>query len=240
VELARMTGINEAVISNYLNGRREPMGKMCIAIAKALNVSLDELLESPFAANSPANTAVSPAAQRIARAYEKATPPVQRTVEVALEPFILELSKEYYPIQVEEEGLQVAEQYGAYNDGSSYRQIPIYDLPASAGGGEFLDGNNFDIVTVGPDVPDRASFGVRISGDSMEPDYPDGWIAWVQLGEVRDGEVGVFAVNDDGYVKKQGQGELISLNSAYDPLLLREDDDVHTYGRVIAKTPNAF
>lgn len=48
-DLAKQTGISEAVLSNYLNGKREPMGNMCLTIAGALNVSVDELLDSPYA-----------------------------------------------------------------------------------------------------------------------------------------------------------------------------------------------
>lgn len=47
-ELSRLSGVTEASISEYLNGKKEPMGKQSIAIAKALNVSLDELWETGF------------------------------------------------------------------------------------------------------------------------------------------------------------------------------------------------
>ncbi|RKJ43658.1 XRE family transcriptional regulator [bacterium 1XD42-1] len=48
VELSRMTGLSEAAISDYLNGKKEPRGKQSAAIAKALNVSLDELWETGY------------------------------------------------------------------------------------------------------------------------------------------------------------------------------------------------
>lgn len=52
VDLARASGLSEAAISDYLKGKKEPRGKQSIAIAKALNVSLDILWETGF------NTAV--------------------------------------------------------------------------------------------------------------------------------------------------------------------------------------
>lgn len=45
-DLARSTGLSEAAISDYLNGKKEPRGRQSIAIAKVLNVSLDTLWET--------------------------------------------------------------------------------------------------------------------------------------------------------------------------------------------------
>ena len=43
-DLAKMTGITEATISRYCNGRRTPNIKVLVKIAKILNVSTDYLL----------------------------------------------------------------------------------------------------------------------------------------------------------------------------------------------------
>lgn len=48
VDLARSTGLSEAAISDYLKGKKEPRGRQSIAIAKALNVSLDVLWETGY------------------------------------------------------------------------------------------------------------------------------------------------------------------------------------------------
>ena len=47
-DLARSTGLSEASISDYLKGKKEPRGRQSIAIAKALNVSLDTLWETEY------------------------------------------------------------------------------------------------------------------------------------------------------------------------------------------------
>lgn len=47
-DLARITGLSEASISDYINGKKEPRGRQSIAIAKALNVSLDVLWETGY------------------------------------------------------------------------------------------------------------------------------------------------------------------------------------------------
>lgn len=51
-DLARKTGLSEAIISMYLNGKQEPRGKQGIAIAKALDVPLDTLWETEFQAQA--------------------------------------------------------------------------------------------------------------------------------------------------------------------------------------------
>ncbi len=48
VDLSRATGLSEAAISDYLKGKKEPRGRQSIAIAKALNVSLDTLWETGY------------------------------------------------------------------------------------------------------------------------------------------------------------------------------------------------
>lgn len=48
VDLARATGLSEAAISDYLKGKKEPRGRQSIAIAAALDVSLDTLWETKF------------------------------------------------------------------------------------------------------------------------------------------------------------------------------------------------
>lgn len=48
-DLARATGLSEAAISDYLKGKKEPRGRQSISIARAINVSLDELWETDFA-----------------------------------------------------------------------------------------------------------------------------------------------------------------------------------------------
>ena len=52
-------------------------------------------------------------------------------------------------------------------------------------------------------LPEGTTFGVRISGDSMEPEFHDGQIAWVlQQESVANGEIGLFALNGEIYYNK--------------------------------------
>lgn len=105
--------------------------------------------------------------------------------------------------------------------------IPIQKshLPVSAGTGVYLGPEEMEtIYVVENELTRRASFCVPVSGDSMEPVYHDGDILLVEGKEdIGLGEIGIFTVDGDGYVKKRGDGELLSLNPAYPPVPMVED-----------------
>jgi phage repressor protein C with HTH and peptisase S24 domain len=114
-------------------------------------------------------------------------------------------------------------------------KIRLFDLPASAGLGNYADSDDFEEIEVPEDeVPNDADYCVRVSGDSMEPLYHDGEIVYVaECDVVSVGEVGIFALNGDVFIKRLGKGKLVSENKEYAPIVLREYDDVRTFGRVV-------
>ena len=117
--------------------------------------------------------------------------------------------------------------------------INCYDLAVSAGTGEpWVDSAYKTRLEIPGDlVPARAHFCVRVNGDSMEPAYRDGDIVFVERvdGCVNEGEIGIFFLNGDGYIKRLGRGELISLNPAYLPIPLHDYDSLRCQGRVLGK-----
>lgn len=135
-------------------------------------------------------------------------------------------------------------------------EMPVSDLAVSAGTGVFLDEGNFEMVSF-PEasVPQGADFGLRVSGDSMEPVYHNGQIVWVQQCErVGVGEVGIFIYDGDGYIKLYDEQEpdesvrdsftdsygnvhmqpvMISYNQKYDPRVVSADAGFQVVGRVL-------
>jgi len=87
--------------------------------------------------------------------------------------------------------------------------MPVSELPVSAGTGTFLEEGSFEQISFPEDkVAEGADFGLRVSGDSMEPVYHDGQIIWVQQCEqVPVGQVGVFLYDGQGYVKIYSEQE---------------------------------
>lgn len=138
-----------------------------------------------------------------------------------------------------------------------YVTMPVSLLSASAGTGQFLSDESFTEEQFPADfVPEGAEFGVHVCGDSMEPVYHDGQIAWVKRCETLEpGDVGIFLYDGDGYIKVYGEQEpeegqrdaftdsygqvhkqpvLISYNPAYPPKSVRPEAGFKIAGRVLS------
>lgn len=111
--------------------------------------------------------------------------------------------------------------------------LPIYDVPVSAGTGEWLSKGHEYSLTHFDDVPKDADFALIVRGDSMEPMYFDGNIVFVKSNViVESGQIGVFVLNGEGYLKMLQGNRLISLNRKYDPIIINEWDSFFCVGRV--------
>ncbi|MBR3893632.1 MAG: LexA family transcriptional regulator [Clostridia bacterium] len=117
------------------------------------------------------------------------------------------------------------------------RQISLYELPVSAGSGAYLDRTDAAKITI-PDSNKtaEADYALRISGNSMEPKYHNGDILLVQSTDgVEDGELGIFLLDGCGFFKQFAGDRLLSLNSEYGPILLKDFSDVRCKGRVVGR-----
>ena len=114
-------------------------------------------------------------------------------------------------------------------------QLPMSELKASAGTGNWLEDNTYNTVEVA-DTPSarKADLIIEVSGDSMEPTYSDGDNVLVRLQPSVDiGEIGIFIKDNEGYIKELGKNRLISHNKDYPDMLLNEFNDVRCVGKVI-------
>ena len=74
---------------------------------------------------------------------------------------------------------------------------------------------------------------MKVNGDSMEPDYPDGCRVFVNTGEETPiGEVGIFIVDGEFYIKQRRADCLYSLNRSHADIRFHEGMDVKYYGHV--------
>lgn len=115
--------------------------------------------------------------------------------------------------------------------------IDLCSLPASAGSGVQLDENYTEPLRIEHTlIAERANYAVRVSGNSMEDKYYDGDIVLVETcPEVEIGEIGLFIVNDLGYIKECGEDRLISLNPKCPDVTIGAGDIVRCRGRVLGK-----
>lgn len=120
----------------------------------------------------------------------------------------------------------------------STRQLPLYLTSASAGLGQYIDNSDYKLIDVGPECPPQANFILRVQGDSMEPKFYNGDLLYIkQQPQVEDGEIGIFYLDGNVYVKRQehrnGKCYLISLNPAYAPIEIGEYSSCTCYGKVL-------
>ena len=118
------------------------------------------------------------------------------------------------------------------------RERKVFYTTVSAGTGSFLDGEDYEIYT-SPDIPEEASFGVYVSGDSMEPRYHNEELIWIeQTEQLEDGEIGIFYLDGNAYVKKFQNNEngtyIVSLNKKYNPIPVTENNSFKIFGRVLS------
>lgn len=118
------------------------------------------------------------------------------------------------------------------------RCLPLYSLAVSAGTGQFLDGEDYEMVEVGAEVPEGANFGVRVAGDSMEPEFHDGQTVWVrQQRSLMTGEIGIFLYDGNAYLKQlvalKDRMALHSLNPAYGDIVISPELPLRVLGKVV-------
>ena len=120
----------------------------------------------------------------------------------------------------------------AFPSGNKTLSLRVSEQTASAGSGIYLGPDAFSEIDVLENrLTSHADFAVPVSGDSMEPQFHDGDIALVSADPADVGDIVVVFLQGDGYIKKMGHGELISLNRKYAPIPL--DDSLRVCGKVI-------
>ena len=107
---------------------------------------------------------------------------------------------------------------------------------AAAGSGTILEEDTETYKTfirVSPKA-ERADEIVTVSGSSMEPMFRHGQEVFVEhTPDLAVGEIGLFVVNGNGYIKQLQEGYLHSLNPEYDDIQLHESDAARIVGRVL-------
>lgn len=120
-----------------------------------------------------------------------------------------------------------------------FRIISYHQKLASAGNGQVVfDDGAVDRIQI-PDIKKykRVSYAIGVNGKSMEPLYHDGDILLIEpTCQVEIGEIGIFIVDGEAFVKKLGNGELISLNKGHKNITLTEYSNC--MGRVVDKLKN--
>ena len=216
-ELGAKIGISKNAIGNYEKGFRSPKKDTMFDLANAFNISIDDLFP-------PIQKDSSSPASSIQTIYDELNP--TRQVKVL----------NYAKRQLNE---QKNEEETKENEVSEVIQLysyDYYDHPASAGTGQYLNDVRVERIELPVDID--ADFVIPIKGDSMEPDYHDGDLVFIQTSvDLNNGVIGVFNYNGDAYIKQlvidEDQAYLHSLNPAYKDMPITPDTDFRIIGEVV-------
>lgn len=220
-KLAELTGFKQNTISNHENGNRQLDEKDIRIYAQALEVSPQYL----FDLAKPSSIETTPTTSPIQSIYDELEPPGQRKVITYAEKLRDEQEKRR-KAKINEVSEKVVQLYG----------YDYYDHAASAGTGQYLNDVRVERIELPVDVD--ADFVIPIKGDSMEPDYHDGDLVFIQTSvDLNDGVIGVFNYNGEAYIKQlvidTEQAYLHSLNPAYKDMPITPDTDFRIIGEVV-------
>lgn len=152
-------------------------------------------------------------------------------------------SVDYLLGRVEDETQTYSDDVIQLIDMSKIIPITTYTQPVSAGKGNiYLDDKPVSALYPSTQISSKADYCVKISGDSMFPNYLNGDTVYVTTKEqVKHGDIGIFLYNREGFCKKyyeqDGVIKLISLNpdqEEYAPITI-ENDTLKCQGKVIGR-----
>ena len=208
-ELAERIGSKYRSVSTWENGTAKPDYATLIRLCDVLKTSPNHLLGFDLSVDTP-----SLAEWAILHKYRD----------------IDEIGKDAVSAVLDAEYRRVAKPKKA-----RLLRLDFYNYPASAGTGNFLETERPDEILVKEcSEAEDADYVIPISGDSMEPTYHDGDKVFVEkCDSVEIGEIGIFIVNGEAYIKELGNKCLISHNEAYKPIKLGSSDSIYCCGRVL-------
>lgn len=210
-------------VRDWLKGITYPrIGKIEL-LANYFNINKSDLIENKVITTQPSDSlleAITNTARQL-NANNKKT--VLRTSEELLEAQMSKMKTE------ETQPNEVSEVIQLYS-------YDYYDHPVSAGTGQYLNDVRVERIELPVDVD--ADFVIPIKGDSMEPEYHDGDLVFIQTSvDLNNGVIGVFNYNGDAYIKQlvidEDQAYLHSLNPAYKDMPITPDTDFRIIGEVV-------
>ena len=207
-------------VRDWLKGLTYPrIGKIEL-LANYFNINKSELIENKITTTQPSDSLL----EAITNTARELNTPNKKIVLRKSED-LLERQKADNETQPNE----VSEAIQLYS-------YDYYDHPASAGTGQYLNDVRVERIKLPVDID--ADFVIPIKGDSMEPDYHDSDLVFIQTSvDLNDGVIGVFNYNGDAYIKQllidEDKAYLHSLNPAYKDMPITPETDFRIIGEVV-------
>ena len=213
-KLAAHLGVTKNSITNWESGVSRPEFDTIAQLCRVLDISADEFFGLP----NRVETLAFEEREHLRR-FRTLTKYERRSVDKLIDAMI--------------EGSELAFREECEKN---FERLGRAALPASAGTGMPLteiSEREYVYLRVNRDVC-RADEIITVNGDSMLPTFMDGDDLLVEHTEALEpGEIGVFVVAGEGYVKEYQRDGLHSHNPKYKTIRPTEDDNIHCIGRVL-------
>ena len=237
--LSELTGIPLGTLSKILAGISDsPKLANIVAIADALGCTLDYIVSGITENNN--NYTLLPDEIELIEDIRALDPHSVELVKMVVSKELergTQTAKDRSTVVISKSDVSKKMGYMGASGSFSRRNIPVYQMPVSAGPGVYIDDSTTEEISI-PDNEKTATcdFALRVSGNSMEPVYHNGDLILIEdCDSVEVGELGIFVLDGDGYFKKFGGDRLISLNPEYADILIRSFSEAVCCGRVIGK-----
>ena len=216
-ELAKKIGMGDTTIANYEKGFRTPKKNTLFKLAKAFDISIDDLFP-PIQTTNIVSLPLTNTAKAISDTVERLEEP-RRVI-------VLDTAK-----------MQLEEQKRAQNELSEeLTEYHVFEKLSAGNGYDYMEDRNYDVVFYNKDIDH--DFASWVYGDSMEPKYLDGSVALIKdTGWDYDGAV--YAVDWDGqsYIKKVYKEKdglrLVSFNDKYADKFAPFSEEPRIIGKVV-------
>lgn len=216
--LAEKIGVTKGAIANYENSVSFPKVDILFKLFEALDVDANFLYQdyATFADNSQLNE------EELALLSDFRS--------------ISENGKRMLRVVLNEE-LRRSDEDACHDPGPV--SMVVYNFPASAGIPLYAEDDSYERLDFpASKVPNGADFGIRITGDSMEPTIPAGSIVFVRkTGELRSGDIGIFMLDDEAVCKRFSMDQrgfvLLSDNPDYQEIVIKDFQRFAITGKVL-------
>lgn len=218
-QVAEMLGIKGNTLSGYETGASEPDIDTYLQLCKIYDLDYVSILEKAYNLKPMDEIALSIDEQDHIKKYRSLDPLDKKAVDGLLDTLShrQEQAKEF--IEFEPPML-----------------LPYYGHIASAGTGQFVfDDIPPEMIEVENNhINMQANFAVGVNGDSMEPTYSDGDVLLIKKQpSVNVGEIGIFMINGEAFVKEFAGSTLKSHNDKFDDIPVT--DQTICLGKVLGK-----
>lgn len=210
-QIAKMSGITISTLDKITSGvNTNPKLDTLQAICKVLGCTLDDFSDSTSKEkNAPL---YSSEAMKLAKDYDGLDRHGRKVVRLVADEELARCAEAAQTAPAREP------------DEMIYYITSWFYHPMSAGTGEQAERDQPESLRLIKEPPRGTSYVAPVNGDSMEPTYHDGDKLFIHAcEEIEPGQIGVFYMDGQQWVKELGDGELISHNPAYPPRPMTED-----------------